>query len=206
MFVYGVVDAPVTASGKLTGGGRRHVARLLPVRRRRGPRPSTLRIATSLISVDQAKKNLDLEIPDVATRSTRCATRAQDAWDQVLGTVEVEGATDDQLTTLYSNLYRLYLYPNSGFENTGTADAPKYQYAVAGRSRAGPDTPTQTGAKIVDGKVYVNNGFWDTYRTTWPAYSPAHARTRPARWSTGSSSSTRTAAGSPAGPRPATRT
>lgn len=35
----------------------------------------------------------------------------------------------------------------------------------------GPDTPTHTGAKIVDGKVYVNNGFWDTYRTTWPAYS-----------------------------------
>ena len=26
-------------------------------------------------------------------------------------------------------------------------------------------TPTQTGAKIVDGKMYVNNGFWDTYRT-----------------------------------------
>ncbi len=35
----------------------------------------------------------------------------------------------------------------------------------------GPDTPTHTGAKIVAGKVYVNNGFWDTYRTTWPAYS-----------------------------------
>ena len=24
---------------------------------------------------------------------------------------------------------------------------------------------------MVDGKVYVNNGFWDTYRTTWSAYS-----------------------------------
>jgi predicted alpha-1,2-mannosidase len=34
-----------------------------------------------------------------------------------------------------------------------------------------PDTPTRTGAKIVDGKVYVNNGFWDTYRTAWPAYT-----------------------------------
>jgi len=32
-------------------------------------------------------------------------------------------------------------------------------------------TPTQTGAPVKDGKVYVNNGFWDTYRTTWPAYS-----------------------------------
>src|SRR5687767_9374178 len=84
--------------------------------------------------------------------------------------VEVEGASEDQLTTLYSNLYRLYLYPNSGFENTGTADAPKYQYASPVQP-AGPSTPTKTGAKVVDGKVYVNNGFWDTYRTTWAAYS-----------------------------------
>ena len=22
-----------------------------------------------------------------------------------------------------------------------------------------------------DGKVFVNNGFWDTFRTTWPAYA-----------------------------------
>ncbi|WP_143587952.1 glycoside hydrolase domain-containing protein, partial [Streptomyces alboverticillatus] len=36
---------------------------------------------------------------------------------------------------------------------------------------AGQNTPTATGAKVVDGEVYVNNGFWDTYRTTWPAYT-----------------------------------
>ncbi|HWJ84446.1 MAG TPA: GH92 family glycosyl hydrolase, partial [Cellulomonas sp.] len=30
---------------------------------------------------------------------------------------------------------------------------------------------TTTNAKVVDGKIYVNNGFWDTYRTVWPAYS-----------------------------------
>jgi predicted alpha-1,2-mannosidase len=24
---------------------------------------------------------------------------------------------------------------------------------------------------VVDGKVFVNNGFWDTYRTAWPAYT-----------------------------------
>ena len=88
----------------------------------------------------------------------------------MLGRVEVEGATADQLTTLYSNMYRLYLYPNSAFENTGTAAAPKYQYASPVQPAAA-STPTQTGAKIVDGKMYVNNGFWDTYRTTWPAYS-----------------------------------
>ena len=85
----------------------------------------------------------------------------------------MEGATPDQLTTLYSSLYRLYLYPNSGFEKVGS----KYRVRVSPFSpMPGPDTPTHTGAKIVDGKVYVNNGFWDTYRTTWPAYSLPDAR------------------------------
>ena len=129
----------------------------------------TVRLATSLISLDQAKKNLAMEIPHSRTFD-QVRDAAQDAWDQVLGRVEVEGATADQLTTLYSNLYRLYLYPNSAFENTGTAAAPKYQYASPVQPAAA-STPTQTGAKIVDGKMYVNNGFWDTYRTTWPAYS-----------------------------------
>jgi PAS domain-containing protein len=47
--------------------------------------------------------------------------RAQKLWDERLSVIEVSGASPDQLTTLYSNLYRLYLYPSSAFENTGTA-------------------------------------------------------------------------------------
>ncbi len=126
----------------------------------------TLRLATSLIGVDQAKDNLSRELPD--SRSFDSVKRsAQQAWDKILGKVEVEGATSDQLTTLYSSLYRLYLYPNSGFEKVDG----KYQYASPFSKATGENTPTHTGAKIVDGKVYVNNGFWDTYRTTWPAYS-----------------------------------
>ena len=94
--------------------------------------------------------------------------RAQAQWDDKLDVIEVEGATEDQLTTLYSNLYRLFLYPNSAHENTGTATAPVWQHAVQSSDRP---TTTVTAPEVVDGKVYVNNGFWDTYRTTWPAYS-----------------------------------
>lgn len=155
LFVYGVFDKPVeegSASGvkgylRFDAGADRTV---------------TLRLATSLISIDQAKDNLRQEVPD--GRSFDDVKRsAQRAWDGILGKVEVEGATQDQLTTLYSSLYRLYLYPNSGFEKVGS----KYQYASPFSPMPSPDTPTHTGAKIVDGKVYVNNGFWDTYRTTW---------------------------------------
>ncbi|NBM14650.1 GH92 family glycosyl hydrolase [Streptomyces sp. GC420] len=159
LFVYGVFDAPVT-SGDSTGpkGHLRFDAG--------ADRTVGLRLATSLISVDQAKANLERELP-AGTSFERIRDRARSQWDALLSRVTVEGADHDQLTTLYSSLYRLYLYPNSGFEKVGDT----YKYASPFSPQTGPDTPTHTGAKIVDGKVYVNNGFWDTYRTTWPAYS-----------------------------------
>ncbi|WP_043842281.1 GH92 family glycosyl hydrolase [Amycolatopsis taiwanensis] len=154
LYVYATFDQPATAGSMLPGDGRDNVRGYLSFR----DHTVTMRIATSLISVDQAKKNLDLEIaPNTSFDSVRAA--AQSAWDRQLGVIEVQGASQDQLTTLYSNLYRLFLYPNSGFENVGTADRPKYAYAS-------PFTQ-----QVVDGQLYVNNGFWDTYRTTWPAYS-----------------------------------
>ncbi|MGW8671181.1 GH92 family glycosyl hydrolase [Streptomyces niveus] len=169
LFVYGVFDAAVKDSGKLPGGGGKDVTGF--VRLDAGQdRTVNLRIATSLISVDQAKKNLADELP-ADLGFDRVKKDAQRAWDGILGKVEVEGANKDQLTTLYSSLYRLYLYPNSGFENTGTKKKPRQQYASPFVPKMGTDSPTHTGAKIVTGEVYVNNGFWDTYRTTWPAYS-----------------------------------
>ncbi|WP_419994334.1 GH92 family glycosyl hydrolase [Streptomyces boninensis] len=159
MFVYGEFDKDATEGEKVGDSG---VAGYMKF----GDKQVTLRIATSLISVDQAKDNLKQEIPE-GTSFSQVKERAQDAWDKILGKVEVEGATHDQLVTLYSSLYRLYLYPNAGHERVNG----KYKYASPFSKAEKPDTPTETGAKIVDGKVYVNNGFWDTYRTTWPAYS-----------------------------------
>ncbi|AGS72445.1 ATP/GTP-binding protein [Streptomyces collinus Tu 365] len=159
LFVYGVFDRQVTDGG--SSGVKGYLRFDAGADHTVG-----LRLATSLISVDQAKDNLAREIPDGTSFDT-VRNAAQRTWDRLLGKVEVEGATPDQLTTLYSSMYRLYLYPNSGFEEVGGKD----RYASPFSAMPGPDTPTHTGAKIVDGKVYVNNGFWDTYRTTWPAYS-----------------------------------
>ncbi|MFD8615426.1 GH92 family glycosyl hydrolase, partial [Streptomyces sp. NPDC059631] len=159
LFVYGVFDAPVTEG---SSSGVKGYLRFKPG----ADHSVTLRLATSLISIDQAKDNLRQEIPDGSSfDSVKKDARRQ--WDRLFGRIEVQGATPDQLTTLYSSMYRLYLYPNSGFEKVGST----YQYASPFSPMPGPDTATHTGAKIVDGKVYVNNGFWDTYRTTWPAYS-----------------------------------
>ncbi|WP_405581728.1 GH92 family glycosyl hydrolase [Streptomyces sp. NBC_01190] len=132
-------------------------------------RQVTLRIATSFISTAQARRNLDLEVTGRSFDQIHAAATA--AWNDRLGRVSVAGASDTQRVTLYSNLYRLNLYPNSQSENTGTAAQPHWQYASPVSAPAGTATDTTTGAKVVDGQIYVNNGFWDTYRTGWPAYS-----------------------------------
>ncbi|WP_433358052.1 GH92 family glycosyl hydrolase [Micromonospora saelicesensis] len=134
-----------------------------------GSREVTMRVATSFLSVDQARRNLDLEVTGKSFDQIHAAATA--AWKDRLGRVEVRGANESQLVTMYSNLYRLNLYPNSQSENTGTAAAPRWQYASPVSAPTGASTPTRTGAKIVDGQIYVNNGFWDTYRTVWPAYA-----------------------------------
>ncbi|MDM7831002.1 GH92 family glycosyl hydrolase [Cellulomonas edaphi] len=128
-----------------------------------------MRIATSFISVAQAKANLDQEVTGKSFDQVRGA--AQDAWDARLAVIDVPHATQTQKQTLYANLYRLNLYPNSQFEKTGKGAKGGFQYASPVSAPTGSATDTATNAKVVDGKIYVNNGFWDTYRTVWPAYS-----------------------------------
>lgn len=170
LFFYAEFDKPVTESGRLTGEKRDAASAWFGFdTARKGGKTVTMRIATSLISVDQAKANLAQEI--AATDSfDSVRERARKAWDERLGMIAVEGATRDERTILYSNLYRLFLYPNQAYENTGSKEKPVWRYASPFSAPVGENTPTHTGARIVDGQPYVNNGFWDTYRTAWPAY------------------------------------
>lgn len=169
MFVYGTFDRAAANAGPTTVGDRNGSARFASFDTS-GDRTVELRISSSFISQDQAQKNHDLEVEGVSFEQAHTAVK--DAWNERLSVVDnVKGATDTQLVTLYSSLYRLSLYPNSQFENTGTADAPVYKYASPVAGTTGSASDTQTNAKVVDGKIYVNNGFWDTYRTAWPLYS-----------------------------------
>jgi predicted alpha-1,2-mannosidase len=166
MFVSGTFDRGPTAVGN--AAGNRADARYATFDTSSDDTVE-LRVATSFISLDQARKNLAQEVDGKSFTEVKAA--ATDAWNDRLEVVEVEGASEDELVTLYSNLYRLNLYPNSQFENTGTPEAPAYKYASPVSATSGSATDTTTNAKVVDGKIYVNNGFWDTYRTAWPAYS-----------------------------------
>ncbi|GAA4709811.1 putative alpha-1,2-mannosidase [Promicromonospora umidemergens] len=166
MYVAGTFDRAPSSVG--AAAGDRDGARYATFDTRRD-RTVELRVATSFIGLDQARANLDLEVTDRSFRSVQRAAERQ--WNERLGVIETKGGSEAELVTLYSNLYRLNLYPNSQFENTGTARKPEYRYASPVTAPTGDATDTRTNAQVVDGKIYVNNGFWDTYRTAWPAYS-----------------------------------
>lgn len=170
MFIYAKVDKPVKDSGKLTGEGRDNVTGYLQFDTSGADKTVSMKIATSLISVEQAKKNLEQDIK-ADTSFEDLKEKAKELWNEKLGIIEIEGATHDELVTFYSNMYRLFTYPNKAYENTGTDTDPVYKYASPFSEEVGENTAMETGANIVEGKPYVNNGFWDTYRTTWPAYT-----------------------------------
>ena len=90
LFVYGTFDKPVTQSGKLNAGDRDSTGYVKFDTS--SDKVVNLRIATSLMSIEQAKKNLQLEIRPTDTL-TSLAARAQSQWDDKLDAVEVEGAT-----------------------------------------------------------------------------------------------------------------
>ena len=110
-------------------------------------------MATSFISVAQARSNLEQEVGTQSFAQVRLAAAAE--WEQLLGKIELQGATVEQKVTFYSNLYRSLLYPNSMWESVN--GHPKYFSPYSNH--------------VADGKIYVNNGFWDTYRAEWPLLS-----------------------------------
>ncbi|HEY6739866.1 MAG TPA: glycoside hydrolase domain-containing protein, partial [Actinopolymorphaceae bacterium] len=166
MFIYATFDRPVQADGRYPDSERPDVSGYYRFDTSGEDKTVTMRIATSLISVEQAKHNLELEIPEDTTFES-VKEQARELWDEKLGVItDVQGATHDQLTTLYSSLYRLNLYPNRSHENTGTADEPVYEHASQFAPPVGESTPTRTGAKIEPGIAYRVSNFWDTYRTS----------------------------------------
>lgn len=165
MFLTAQVDPAPVAVGPAPGAGR--AARLL--RFAPGTTRVTLRLATSFIGIEQAQRTAVLEVEGRSLEQVRQA--AHSAWTQRLQVISVDGATSAQRRTLAGNLYRLNLYPNSHWENAGTAERPEPVHASPVLPVRGTATDTRTNAQVLPGRMHVNHGFWDTYRTVWPAYA-----------------------------------
>ncbi len=206
MFWYGTFDVPVTASGTpATTGGGSNVTRYVTFDTSVN-KVVTLRIATSLLGTAQAQHNYDLEIGAGMTfESVRDAGQA--AWDDILDVVEVEGAharPDDHL--LLEPLPPQPVPELGAREHRYERDVPSgcTPSSRATSSPSGTRRPPPAPRSSTERSTSTTASGTRTARPG-PA-SRSSTRPRPARWSTGSSSSTRTVAGSPAGRHPATPT
>jgi predicted alpha-1,2-mannosidase len=132
-----------------------HGSRVAIVRFQAGAvHPMEARIATSFISFDQAQRNLSLELanrPDAELRA-----RAAEQWNDHLGRIEIDGATDDQRRTFYSCLYRALLFPRT-FHEPDEHGNPHHYSAYNGN--------------VEPGVMYADHGYWDVYRAWYPFMS-----------------------------------
>lgn len=99
-------------------------------------------VGTSFISLDQARANLDAEMPRWDFDGTKDALKQ--IWNAKLGTITVEGASDDQKHILYTGLYHALLYPKLMSEQ--------------GRYHSAFDD------KVHQGTSYTAFSIWDTFR------------------------------------------
>ena len=111
-----------------------------------------VRVGISMISVDQARKNLDAQVGNRAFDEIRHT--AKDAWNRVLGRVEVTG-DERAKTRFYTALYHSMMQPSDYTETGG-----RYFSAADGKGRV-----FQAGTH----DFYTDDWcIWDTFRTTHP--------------------------------------
>src|SRR5580692_11373141 len=108
-----------------------------------------VRVGISYISADQARRNLEREIPGWTFEAVKMHTRA--IWNAALSKIEVAGGTERQRTIFYTALYR------SLGRMTDITEDGKYFSAY---------DHTVHDAEGHD--FYVDDGLWDTYRSLHP--------------------------------------
>lgn len=108
------------------------------------------RVASSFISEEQALQNLKELGNDTFDTLVE---KGKDAWNDVLGRVEVEGGDLDQYRTFYSCLYRSLLFPRKLYEVDASGAIVHY---------------SPYNGKVLPGYMYTDTGFWDTFRCLFP--------------------------------------
>jgi predicted alpha-1,2-mannosidase len=110
-----------------------------------------VKVASSFISFEQAEWNLANELKNDDFNTTR--DKAKTAWNKVLGKVEVEGGSNEQLKTFYSCLYRMVQFPQRLYESDKNGNIIHY---------------SPYDGNIHPGYMFGGTGFWDTFRALYP--------------------------------------
>ncbi|MFZ2021249.1 MAG: GH92 family glycosyl hydrolase [Terracidiphilus sp.] len=116
-----------------------------------------VRVGISYISTDQARKNLEREIPGWTFDRVRSQTRA--VWNRALSAIDVTGGDERQRTIFYTALYR-----SLGRMTDITEDGKYFSgYDHTVHDAQGHD-------------FYIDDGLWDTYRSLHPLQLLLNAR------------------------------
>lgn len=141
-YVYGEFSAPVALKVESLGDRKRVTASA------NGTRLLDFRYGISFISVEQAKSNLEHEIPAWGLETVKEAGRAR--WNETLGQIAVEGGTQAQRRVFYTALYRC-------FERMVNITEDGHYYSAFDHRVHEDRRP-----------FYVDNWLWDTYRALEP--------------------------------------
>lgn len=109
-----------------------------------------MQLATSFISPSQALINLPQEDFD------SCKSSAQADWENLLHRFDIIETGEVDRTFFDHCLYRLFLFPQTFYEVDESGQAIHMDLA--------------TGT-VKPGVLFSNNGFWDTFRTTFPLFA-----------------------------------
>lgn len=114
------------------------------------PQEVSFRYGISFISIEQAKKNLEKEIPDWNFETVK--RHAFNQWDQRLSQINVEGGTPAQKRVFYTALYRAYA------RMVNINEYGKYYSAYDHKVHESTDP------------FFVDNWIWDLYIAEEPLY------------------------------------
>ena len=109
-----------------------------------------IQLATSFISPSQALLNLPQKDFD------SCKSSAQANWENLLHRFDIIETGETDRTFFDHCLYRLFLFPQTFYEVDESGQAIHMDLA--------------TGT-VKPGVLFSNNGFWDTFRTTFPLFA-----------------------------------
>lgn len=116
------------------------------------------RISSSYISLDQARLTLNREL-GTFTKLEEVAAAGAKVWNALLGRVDVEGASEEEIRTFYSCLFRSNLFSRKFYEIGPDGEA--YYYSPY-------------DGQVHKGYMYTDNGFWDTFRSQFPLTNILH--------------------------------
>ena len=117
----------------------------------------TARVASSFISEEQAELNLK---ETEGKTFERLVIEGQQAWNDKLSRIAVEGGSDKELRTFYSCLYRSLLFPRKFYEINEKGEVMHYS----------PHT-----GEVLPGYLYTDTGLWDTFRALFPLLNLAYS-------------------------------